>query len=380
MYQYLGRVGTEVEMIFKRPSQPHPVTCKLRRQEGEYMKIDLPIPLSELQCNKHPWSILERIRFAEKTLLQLRFELEEWGAKKPVVRLSELRWHQSVIEDEIARFHHRLLKLAVDLGLNVKIYSDTSVEYQKGHKIRDPFSQLVWRGYFQTRPCVKVREFVAAVQNELRNFGAPLLSSTQALLMARLMGVTQDDCISAYDVQAFTDRWFPPCRFEEVDSLPWPHAGHGLVDALKIAESNLMKDQNAPFPDWFYPFLGYQEACYLLMTADPGTFVVRVSKTPGNFAIQWSSPGRQIKNAKVRPTRECVREKERERESTCTHARDREIARWRERKCHSVHVPEPRRERAHTHERERARSNTHERFVYVWLRALPLSLSFPQTF
>lgn len=263
------------------------------------MKINLPIPLSELQCNLHPWRILERIRFAEKTLLQLRFELEEWGAKKPAIRLAELKWHQTVIENEIARFHHRLLKLAVDLGLNVRIYSDTSVEYMKGHRIRDPFAQLVWRGYFHTRPCVKVREFVAAVQNELRNFGAPLLSSTQALLLARLMGVSQDDCISAHDVQAFVDRWFPPCRFEEVDSLPWTHAGHGLVDALKIAESNLIKDQHALFPEWFFPFLGYQESCYLLMTADPGTFVVRYSKTPGNFAIQWTSAGRQIKNAKV---------------------------------------------------------------------------------
>jgi hypothetical protein len=220
---------------------------------------------------------------------------------------------------------------------------------------------------------VKVREFVAAVQNELRNFGAPLLSSTQALLMARLMGVTQDDCISAYDVQAFTDRWFPPCRFEEVDSLPWPHAGHGLVDALKIAESNLMKDQNAQFPDWFYPFLGYQEACYLLMTADPGTFVVRYSKTPGNFAIQWSSPGRQIKNAKVRPTKERARreKREREREREHGHARGRE---WG--LSFSARSRAEERQRAHTRERARAHTQTHMKDISMCGCARSLSL-FP---
>jgi len=268
---YLGRVGTEVDLIMKRPSQPHPVIAKLRRQEGDYMKLDLPIPLSELQCNLHPWLILERIRFAEKTLLQMRFELEEWGAKRPLVRLGELKWHQSVIENETARLHHRLQKLAIDLGLDTRIYSDPTVEYQKGHKIRDPFSQLVWRGYFHTRPCVKMREFVAAVQNELRNFGVPLLTSTQSLLIAKLMGISVEDCISAYDVQSFVDRWFPPCRFSEVDSFPWSHAGHGFVDALKIAERSLLRDPDSPFPDWFYPFLGYQESCYLLLTADPVT-------------------------------------------------------------------------------------------------------------
>jgi hypothetical protein len=215
------------------------------------------------------------------------------------VRLSEVYWHQSVIENEMARLHHRLQKLAVDLGLNTRIFSDLTVEYKKGHKIRDPFAQLVWRGYFHSRPCTRMRDFLAAVQNELRNLGLPLLTSKQSLLVARLMGIHIEDCISCYDVQSFVDRWFPPCRFEEADSFPWEAAGNGFVDAVMLAESNLLRDENASVPDWFYPFLGYQESCYLLTTADPGTFVVRYSKTPGNFAIQWTSAGRQIKHAKV---------------------------------------------------------------------------------
>ena len=60
---------------------------------------------------------------------------------------TELKWHQSVLENETARFHHRLLKLAVDLGLNVRIYQDVSVQgadaYDKSHNLRDPFAQLV---------------------------------------------------------------------------------------------------------------------------------------------------------------------------------------------------------------------------------------------
>jgi hypothetical protein len=70
---YLGRVGTVVELMMKRPTQPHPVTATLRRQEGEYMSMQhLAIPVSSLDCNLHPYKILERIRFAEKTLLQVR--------------------------------------------------------------------------------------------------------------------------------------------------------------------------------------------------------------------------------------------------------------------------------------------------------------------
>ena len=60
---------------------------------------------------------------------------------------TELKWHQSVLENETARFHHRLLKLAVDLGLNVRIYQDVSLQaadaYDKSHSLRDPFAQLV---------------------------------------------------------------------------------------------------------------------------------------------------------------------------------------------------------------------------------------------
>ena len=302
---YLGRVGTEVELILKRASQPHPVIAKLRRQEGEYMHMHLPIPLSELRCKEHPWAILERIRFAETTLLQLRFELEEWGAKAPFSRLCELVWHDSVFEDETARFHHRLTRLAIDLGLDTRIYADLTVEYIGGHKIRDPFAQLVWRGYFHKRPCAKMREFLAAVQNELRNFGLPLLTSNQCQLVAKLMGISLDDCISCYDVQSFVDRWLPPCRFPDVDAFPWKAAGNGFVDAALLAEVNLIPEHERKsggslvFPDYFFPFLGYQESCFLLLTADPGTFVMRYSKTPGNFAIQWTSNGRQIKHAKV---------------------------------------------------------------------------------
>jgi hypothetical protein len=70
--EYLGRVGTVVELMMKRPTQPHPVTATLRRQEGEYMCMQhLAIPVSSLDCNLHPYKILERIRFAEKTLLQV---------------------------------------------------------------------------------------------------------------------------------------------------------------------------------------------------------------------------------------------------------------------------------------------------------------------
>ncbi|EKX33583.1 hypothetical protein GUITHDRAFT_120222 [Guillardia theta CCMP2712] len=254
---YLGRVGTEVNLVLRRPNIPHPVTAKLRRWSGKDTMV---------RCDLHPWKILERVRFMEDTLLKLRFDLEEWGIQDPEKRVSELSWH-------------RCLRLAKDLGLEVTIQFRQVTDYDKSFIIRDPFAQMVWRSYFHNRPCIKIREWIAAVQNELRNLGMQLLSSWQSQFMASLMCVGIEDCVSCYEIQ---------------------EAGNGFIDALKLAEIALLTGASRSLPEWFKPHLNYQkEACYLLSSADPGVFVVRYSASPGNFAIQWCSAGRQIKSAKV---------------------------------------------------------------------------------
>ncbi len=62
-----------------------------------------------------------------------------------------------------------------------------------------------------------------------------------------------EDCISTIDVQSFIDHWNPPIRWPMASQWPWPEAGHGLLDALRLAELNLATD--GPLPDWFRPFL-----------------------------------------------------------------------------------------------------------------------------
>mmetsp|Transcript_33983 Transcript_33983/g.106501 ORF Transcript_33983/g.106501 Transcript_33983/m.106501 type:complete len:466 (-) Transcript_33983:507-1904(-) len=287
---YLGRVGTEVNLVLRRPNIPHPVTAKLRRWSGKDTMV---------RCDLHPWKILERVRFMEDTLLKLRFDLEEWGIQDPEKRVSELSWHRSVIESEVLRLNHRCLRLAKDLGLEVTIQFRQVTDYDKSFIIRDPFAQMVWRSYFHNRPCIKIREWIAAVQNELRNLGMQLLSSWQSQFMASLMCVGIEDCVSCYEIQSFIDRWLPPCRWKEVENFSWQEAGNGFIDALKLAEIALLTGASRSLPEWFKPHLNYQEACYLLSSADPGVFVVRYSASPGNFAIQWCSAGRQIKSAKV---------------------------------------------------------------------------------
>ncbi len=47
--------------------------------------------VSEIACDLRPGDVLERVRFAEKSLLTLRFELEEWGVKPARQRIHELR-------------------------------------------------------------------------------------------------------------------------------------------------------------------------------------------------------------------------------------------------------------------------------------------------
>jgi carboxyl-terminal processing protease len=82
---YLGRVGTSVVLQFKRPDHPHPVTATLRRSAGSK---------SEIECDLPNDKVVERVRFLEKSLLNLRFELEEWGLKSPVERIHELTRHR----------------------------------------------------------------------------------------------------------------------------------------------------------------------------------------------------------------------------------------------------------------------------------------------
>ena len=285
----LGRQGTSVTVVFKRPDVPHPVRATMRRQGEERTRV---------QCDRLPAEILNRVRFLETSLMSLRFEIEEWGVKKPLMRLTELKWHQSVVENEAMKINHRCLRLSKDLGLDVGIARTLESEYSREHIVKDPFSQMGWRGYFSGRRCTKMREWIAAVQNELRNLGFKLLTTQQTSFAAALIGIRVDDCVSAVDIQSFIDRWLPPCRWGEVDSFAWPERGHGFVDALKLAEVNLL-DDGGNMPMWFYPHLPFQESTHLLTTADPGTFVVRYSATPGCFAVQWTSVGRQVKSAKV---------------------------------------------------------------------------------
>uniref|UniRef100_A0A7S1HMG5 PDZ domain-containing protein n=2 Tax=Hemiselmis andersenii TaxID=464988 RepID=A0A7S1HMG5_HEMAN len=289
---YLGRKGTTVTMQFKRPDQPHPITATMRRAKTGH---------SSVHCDLHPTKIVERTRFMEKSLVQLRFQLEEWGDKDPAVRLTELFWHRSVVESELGSLNHRCLKLSRDLGLDVTVgKSLKSLDYDRGHVIRDPFAQMVWVGYFSNAPCCKLRDFLAAVQNELRNLGFRLLHATESSFLAKLMGTTMEDCVSQYDIQSLVDHWNPPPRWGEVETFPWDQRGHGLMDAFFLAKENLLRDQEELLiPDWFHPFLQPQEICHILSTADPGTFAVSYSIDPGDFVVRWTSAGRQTKSAKV---------------------------------------------------------------------------------
>jgi hypothetical protein len=205
------------------------------------------------------------------------------------------------MENELGAMNHRCLKLAKDLGLNVTIgRSGVEPDYDRGHVIRDPFAQMVWVSYFGNFPCCKLRDFLAAVQNELRNLGFDLLKATESSFMARMMGCSMDDCISQIDIQSFVDHWNPPCRWQEADTFPWPQKGHGLMDAFFLSMQNLVEhvDDLVP-PEWFHPFAPYQEVSHLLTTADPGTFCVRYSSTPGDFVVRWTTAGRQVKSAKI---------------------------------------------------------------------------------
>ncbi|KAJ1467856.1 hypothetical protein T484DRAFT_1857366 [Baffinella frigidus] len=191
-----------------------------------------------------------------------------------------------------------------------------------------------------------MREWTAAVQNELRNLGFKLLTAQQTSFVAALMGIRVDDCVSAVDIQSFIDRirvddcvsavdiqsfiyrWFSPCRWGEAEGFgspegfawperghgfidairlaelaegfAWPERGHGLIDAIRLAQLNLLQSSEK-MPKWFHPNLAFQvithllstadpgtfvESTHLLTTADPGTFVVRYSTTPGCFAVQ----------------------------------------------------------------------------------------------
>uniref|UniRef100_A0A7S0Z1H0 PDZ domain-containing protein n=1 Tax=Hemiselmis tepida TaxID=464990 RepID=A0A7S0Z1H0_9CRYP len=293
---YLGRTGTTVSLQFKRPDQPHPIVATMRRSRAG---------MPPVECDLHPTKIVERVRFMEKSLVQLRFQLEEWGDKDPTVRITELIWHRSVVESELVSLHHRCLKLSRDLGLAVSVGKTLqTLEYDRKHVIRDPFAQMVWAGYFGSAPCCKLRDFLAAVQNELRNLGFSLLHATESAFLAKLMGTTMEDCVSQYDVQSLVDRWNPPPRWPEVESFPWDQRGHGLMDAYYLARENLLKDPDElALPDWFHAFTPNQEVCHLLSTADPGTFAVSYSIDPGDFVIRWISQGRQTKSAKVYVTR-----------------------------------------------------------------------------
>lgn len=158
-------------------------------------------------------------------------------------------------------------------GLDVSVgRSGAEPEYDREHVIRDPFAQMVWVGYFGSFPCCKLRDFLAAVQNELRNLGFQLLKSSESKFMARMMGCSMEDCISQIDVQSFVDHWNPQSRWEEAGTFPWPERGHGLMDAFFLSMQNLVEHKdNLSVPEWFHPYASYQEVCHLLSTADPGT-------------------------------------------------------------------------------------------------------------
>eukprot|EP00281_Chroomonas_sp_CCMP1168_P018100 CAMPEP_0206218058 /NCGR_PEP_ID=MMETSP0047_2-20121206/3599_1 /ASSEMBLY_ACC=CAM_ASM_000192 /TAXON_ID=195065 /ORGANISM="Chroomonas mesostigmatica_cf, Strain CCMP1168" /LENGTH=485 /DNA_ID=CAMNT_0053640541 /DNA_START=1 /DNA_END=1458 /DNA_ORIENTATION=+ len=291
---YLGRLGTEVDFIFRRHDQPHPVHAKLYRTGDTH---------SEIRCKKHPHEIIERVRHLEVSLLKIRFGMEEWGLKDPEERIGEIAWQKSIMENELCWLNHRCLRLCRDLGLKVIVgKQERLLDYDRAHTIRDPFAQMVWASYFPGCPCAKTRDFIAAVQNELRNLGFNLMTAPRSSFLAKLMDCSLEDCVSQVDVQSMIDHWYPFCRWSEAETFKWEERGHGLMDALFLAEANVL-DKNKQEPEWFHPFTRYQEVCHLLSSADPGTFALRYSQRPGHFVIQWCSPGRQLKSAKVYVTK-----------------------------------------------------------------------------
>ena len=141
------------------------------------------------------------------------------------------------------------------------------------------------------RPIVTCADFFHALQNELRELGRELLSHQEIRFLQTVLEIRPSEIITGQELQSFIDRYAPAVR----------NPTDPLLDAIRWAMQNFLEsEESGETVPWFKSGLDYAGAYTLLSTSDPGTYVVRPSSEDiSAFALQWTSAGRQVKNARI---------------------------------------------------------------------------------